>query len=213
MCAGRRSVAVPADVRAACSSCERSASMEHTTCLVRQTRFIQSAIHLSFPVTSPCFLSSSWTRSWLCLARYPAHPFTSPSPSCVQLDKILACVEDIDRGEPPRFKQRCDQALKLEVRAASCAVALLAVTGAAQCLGVVGTAWRGQLDVGCCALTHSRCTAQLLTVMLTSSPCPFSPHSLFAAAALPAARAGTHAAGGAGGGRLGAPPLAQVQPA
>ena len=43
----------------------------------------------------------------------------------VQLDKIMACVEDIDRGEPPRFKQRCDQALKLTVRAASCVVALL----------------------------------------------------------------------------------------
>ncbi|KAI7841185.1 hypothetical protein COHA_005151 [Chlorella ohadii] len=33
-----------------------------------------------------------------------------------QLDKIMACVEDIDRGEPPRFKQRCDQALKLTLR-------------------------------------------------------------------------------------------------
>lgn len=34
-----------------------------------------------------------------------------------QFDKVMALVEDIDRGELPGFKRECDDAFQLEVGA------------------------------------------------------------------------------------------------
>lgn len=45
----------------------------------------------------------------------PCFALTPQVPSPSQLDKVMACVEDIDRGEPAGFRQRCDQDLLLTV--------------------------------------------------------------------------------------------------
>lgn len=91
---------------------------------------------------------------------------------CVaQLDKAMACVEDIDRGEPAGFKQRCDDALLLTVRSRSgtnpaACKPRAALAGAGQREGMVG------IDV---------CTSSLHLIFST-------------AASLPAPLPGAHAA-------------------
>ena len=118
-------------------------------------------------------------------------------------DKCMACVENIDRGEPQGFKQQCDDDFLLTVGVLlgylmRCLAELL---GRAAWQSAASDCQRAGWD------DYSRLTC----LPLPAPACPCLP--LPAAAALPAAVAGPHAAGGAGAGGRGAPPLGQAQPA